>query len=196
MRWVGIATVRVRPRGGETLRTHPDRHWSPLSVLQNGYGLSFSGLKGGGEAWRWSPTPFKLRGLACLARNLTEVTTVNARSVEGELKLYQNILNGWPRESVWNEKSQLQGSAGRVSVTITGLHKIAWLQKISVHRAACGRNLLSLLRLKTYVKSNTTERNSDPCLTSLEKEPVKWLDSEKAVDKFVSENQNRILLNK
>lgn len=32
-------------------------------------------------------------------------------------------------------------------------------------------------------------------LTALEKELVKGLDSEKAVDKFDSENQNRILLN-
>jgi hypothetical protein len=59
-----------------------------------------------------------------------------------------------------------------------------------------GRNLLSLLRLKTYVKSNTTEQTGDPCLTALEKEPVKRLDSEKTVDKFDSENQNRILMNK
>jgi len=56
-------------------------------------------------------------------------------------------------------------------------------------------NLLFLLRLKTYVKSNTTERPSVPMLTALEKELVKGLDSEKAVDKFDSENQNRILLN-
>ena len=30
------------------------------------------------------------------------------------------------------------------------------------------------------------ERPSDPCLKALEEEPVKRLDSEKAVDKFVS----------
>lgn len=67
----------------------------------------------------------------------------------------------------------------------------------SVYRATCGRNLQSLLRLKTYIESDTTnERPSDPCLKALEKEPVKRLDSEKAVDKFGSKKQNRNILNK
>lgn len=151
----------------------------------------FLGVKGGEEGVALITHSFKLRGLAGLARNGKATATGNARSVEKELKHYQTILNGWPTESGWNEKSQLQ-----VLLTITALHKMAVTADNFVHRAACGRNFLSLLRLKAYVKSNTTERPSDPCLTSLEKEPVKRLNSEKAVDKFESENQNRILLNK
>ena len=62
-RSVGIATRYGLNRpgiesrwGGETSRTRPDRPWSPSSLLNNGYRVSFPGGKAAG-AWRWPPTP-------------------------------------------------------------------------------------------------------------------------------------------
>ena len=49
-------TVRgSNPRGGEILRTCPDRPWGPLSLLYNRY-RAFPGSKAAGT-WRWPPTP-------------------------------------------------------------------------------------------------------------------------------------------
>jgi hypothetical protein len=56
-----------------------------------------------------------------LARNGTDVTTGNARSVERELKLYQTD----DQENHCEKKVTATGSAGRLSVTITALHKMA-----------------------------------------------------------------------
>jgi hypothetical protein len=33
------------PGGGEIFRTRPDRHWGPLTLLYNGYRVSFPGVK-------------------------------------------------------------------------------------------------------------------------------------------------------
>jgi hypothetical protein len=52
---VGIATgtgwtVRGSNAGvGEIFRTRPDRPWGPPSLLQNGYRVSFPGVKGPGR---------------------------------------------------------------------------------------------------------------------------------------------------
>ena len=49
-------TVRgLNPGGGEIFRTRPDRPWSPLSLLYNGYRVFLGGKAAG--AWRWPPTP-------------------------------------------------------------------------------------------------------------------------------------------
>lgn len=67
---------------------------------------------------------------------------------------------------------------------------ISVLHILTVTAAACRKT--SLLQLEYYNQFVTW----CPCLTILEEELVKRLDLETAVDKFDSENQNIIHLNK
>jgi hypothetical protein len=39
----------LNPTGGEIFCTHPDRPWGPPSLLYNGYGVSFLGVKRPGQ---------------------------------------------------------------------------------------------------------------------------------------------------
>ena len=41
----GVVGVRIESRWGQDLRNRSDRSWGPSSLLNNGYRVSFSGVK-------------------------------------------------------------------------------------------------------------------------------------------------------
>jgi hypothetical protein len=45
----GLGDPGIESRWGEIFRTRPDRPWGPPSLLQNGYRISFPGVKRSGR---------------------------------------------------------------------------------------------------------------------------------------------------
>ena len=52
----GLDGPGIAPRWGEIVRSRPDRHWSPPSLLYNGYRLSFPGVKRPGRGVNHLPS--------------------------------------------------------------------------------------------------------------------------------------------